>query len=76
MLNVGVSWFIQYIWGFLNDLSFLTILSLISINVPGLAKVIQGAFIGFICMDLLQTDRWLSPLFFNENAINEDEDNE
>ena len=52
----------------MNDLSFLTILSLVSINVPGLAKIIQGALISFICMDLLQTDRWLSPLLFKDNA--------
>jgi hypothetical protein len=76
MLNVGVSWAIQFIWGFFNDLSFLTILSLVSINVPGLAKIIQGALIGFICMDLLQTDRWLAPLIFNEGTANEGEDNE
>ncbi len=48
----------------MNDISFLTILTLISINVPGLAKIIQGALINFICMDLLQTDRWLTPLLF------------
>jgi hypothetical protein len=53
-------------------MSFLTILSLVSINVPGLAKVIQGALLGFICMDLLYTDRWLNPLIFKEGSSNEE----
>lgn len=52
----------------MSDMSFLTILSLVSISVPGLAKVIQSALLGFISMDLLYTDRWLNPLIFNENS--------
>jgi len=32
--------FIQLLWSLLNDLSFLMILSLVSINVPGLAQKI------------------------------------
>ena len=48
----------------MSDMSFLTILSMISISVPGIAKVIQNALFGFICMDLLHTDRWLNPLIF------------
>jgi hypothetical protein len=48
----------------------------VSINVPGLAKIIQGALINFICMDLLQTDRWLSPLLFHEKIGGEGKDNE
>ncbi len=58
-------------------MSFMTILSLVSISVPGLAKIIQSALLGFICMDLLYTDRWLSPLIFKEDsgvAVDEFED--
>ena len=54
----------------MSDMSFLTILSLISISVPGIAKVIQSALFGFICMDLLYTDRWLNPLIFNKETTN------
>jgi hypothetical protein len=36
-LNIGVSWIIQWIWGKFVDMSFLTILSLVSITVPGIA---------------------------------------
>jgi hypothetical protein len=63
---MGVSWIIQWLWGKMSDMSFLTILSLVSISVPGLAKVIQGALLGFISMDLLYTDRWLIPLILND----------
>jgi hypothetical protein len=51
-------------------MSFLTILTLISISVPGIAKIIQSVLIGFICMDLLQTDKWLAHYsLFNELNI-------
>jgi hypothetical protein len=56
--------FIQYLWGLLNDMSFLTILTLVSIQVPGIAKLLQAALLNFIYMDILQTDKWLIPLIF------------
>jgi hypothetical protein len=62
ILNIVLSFIIQWIWSLMTDMSFLTILSLISITVPGVAKIIQSALFGFICMDLLYTDRWLIPL--------------
>jgi len=40
ILNTGLAIFIQYLWGLLNDMSFLTIMTLISITVPGVAKLI------------------------------------
>lgn len=55
----------------MTDSSFLTILSLVSITVPGIAKTIQSALFGFICMDLLYTDRWLVPLL---TSFKNDED--
>jgi predicted PurR-regulated permease PerM len=50
---------------------------MISISVPGIAKVIQSALLGFICMDLLYTDRWLNPLIFKDqtSSINDDDKN-
>ena len=50
------------------DMSFLTILSLVSISVPGITKIIQRALYGFICMDLLTTEKWLDPLLFPDDA--------
>ena len=66
ILNTLVSFVIQWIWGQMIDMSFLTILSLVSIPIPGITKVIQGALYGFISMDLLRTDRWLTPLIFSD----------
>ena len=36
-LNLFLAILIQYLWGLLNDLSFLTILTLVSISTPGIA---------------------------------------
>lgn len=63
-MNIALSIFIQYLWGLLNDLSFLTILTLISINVPGLAKTIQSMLMNFIYLDLLQTNLWFTGFFY------------
>ncbi len=49
------------LWGFLNDLSVMMDLSLISINIPGLASIIQGILLNMIYMDLLYTGSWLTP---------------
>jgi hypothetical protein len=51
--NLGISIIIQYIWGLLNDMSFLTINAMISITVPGTAKLIQMALLNFIYLDIL-----------------------
>jgi hypothetical protein len=46
----------------MNDLSYLMILSLISVNIPGIAQSIQASLLGFIYLDILQTERWISSL--------------
>ena len=56
--------FIQYVWGLLNDMSFLTILTMISLSVPGIAKIIQSILMNFVYLDLMQTEKWLIPLIF------------
>lgn len=57
-------------------MSFLTILTLVSIPVPGIAKLMQAALLNFIYMDILQTDRWLIPLIFpvNKNQTTEEDE--
>ena len=45
----------------LNDLSVIMDLSMISVNVPGLAQMIQSIILNFIYLDILQTSMWLSP---------------
>jgi hypothetical protein len=47
-------------------MSFLTINAMISIIVPGSAKLIQMALLNFIYLDILQTDKWLIPLLFKD----------
>jgi hypothetical protein len=64
--------FIQYLWGLLNDMSFLTICSLISINVPGIGRLVLSALMNFIYLDLLMTDLWLFPLLFPPKPPGED----
>ena len=66
LMNLFLSVFIQYLWGLLNDMSFLTILTLISINVPGIAKTIQGVLLSFIYLDILMTDLWFLKVFYSD----------
>ncbi|TNV87226.1 hypothetical protein FGO68_gene10292 [Halteria grandinella] len=49
------------------------ILSIISINVPGLVQIVQQILLNFIYMDLLQTDKWVTPIFYTEEQLAEDE---
>jgi hypothetical protein len=69
--NLSISFIIQYIWSLLNDMSFLTINAMISITVPGTAKLIQMALLNFIYLDILQTDKWLIPLLFKEDETSQ-----
>jgi hypothetical protein len=58
-------------------MSFLTINAMISISVPGTAKLIQMALLNFIYLDILLTDKWLIPLLFKDedsNPTTEDND--
>ena len=65
--------FIQYLWGLLNDMSFLTICSMISISVPGIGKILQSALLNFIYLDILQTELWLFPLLFPPKPYGEED---
>ena len=59
--------FIQYLWGLLNDLSFLTILSLVSISVPGISSQILSSLLNFIYLDVLMSDKWFEKIFYGTN---------
>jgi len=56
----------NFLWGSMNDMSFLTILSLISITVPGIAQTIQSIILKFLYLDILMTDEWLYPIILKE----------
>jgi hypothetical protein len=66
ILNLFLAIVIQYLWGLLNDLSFLTILTLVSISTPGIASVIQSSILNFIYMDILMTDKWFLKMFYSD----------
>ncbi|TNV86086.1 hypothetical protein FGO68_gene11756 [Halteria grandinella] len=60
-LWIFFSFAMNLIFSMLNDISFLISLSLISIPIPGIASSIQSLLLQIIYMDLLMTDKWLSP---------------
>jgi hypothetical protein len=62
-VNFLFSLFIQYIWNMLDDFSFLTINTMISLNVPGIVQLVTSVLINFIYVDILLTDLWLPQLF-------------
>jgi hypothetical protein len=73
---------LNFLWGSMNDMTFLTILSLISITVPGIAQTIQAVILKFLYLDVLMTEDWLYPLILKEEKelyeteIPEDEEEE
>ena len=69
------SGFVSLIWGTLNDISSLAILSMISINIPGIARFINSIIINFLYMDIFQTSLWIGQIIemddINDHPINE-----
>ena len=51
----------------MDDLSFLMILSLISLNVSGISQIIQSSMLNFIYLDILHPGDWLIPWIFPED---------
>ncbi len=47
----------------LEDISFLTINSLISMPTPGLTQIISQVLISFIYVDILMTESWFQNFF-------------
>jgi len=78
-LRMMISVSLNFIWGSMNDMSFLTLLSLISIAVPGIAQVFMKIILKFLYLDVLMTDGWLLPWLISENKkyfIKEEDENE
>lgn len=65
--RMTISIALNFVWGSMNDMSNLTLLSLISISVPGIAKTFMKILLKFIYLDVLMTDDWLLPLLVSEN---------
>jgi hypothetical protein len=48
---------------------------MISINVPGIGKILQVSLLNFIYLDILQTDLWLFPILFpTATEVDNDDD--
>jgi hypothetical protein len=52
-LRLMISISLNFIWGSMNDMSFLTLLSLISIAIPGIAQLITKIILKFLYLDVL-----------------------
>ena len=63
MISVSLNFF----FGSMNDMSFLTLLSLISIAIPGIAQIFMKVILKFLYLDVLMTEDWLLPLLVSEN---------
>jgi hypothetical protein len=50
---------LQYLWSHLDDMSFLTINTLLSLKVPPIAHSMHSLLLQFVFMDLFQTELWL-----------------
>jgi hypothetical protein len=66
-LRLMISTSLNFVFGSMNDMSFLTLLSLISIAVPGIAQIFMKVILKFLYLDVLMTEDWLLPLLVSEN---------
>jgi len=65
---------IQFLFLYLKDISFLTINTLISMPVPGIAQILQQVLLNLFYVDILMTEEWLPDIFENkEERTDEDE---
>jgi hypothetical protein len=63
VLKIVLSGVISYLWGLLNDLSSITILSLININIPGIPRSIIKSVMSFAYLDILPSPLILNSMF-------------
>ena len=61
-LNIIIGIIFQLIWSQLEDFSFLTIIALIAVPIPGLPSTIQRVIIKLIYFDILYCELWLPQL--------------
>jgi hypothetical protein len=65
---------LQNIWIRLDDMSFMSINSMISMPVPGMVQLINNVVMSFIYVDIFLSDKWMPQLFYGLERV--DEDNE
>jgi len=56
----------------MNDLSFLMILTMISINTPAVPRMIQSTLLSFIYFDALMTEMWVASVIYSRELEEED----
>ena len=66
----------QIFWSQLEDISFLTINSMISVPIPGIPSTIQSVMIKFIYFDILYTEMWMPDLMTEIGLDMEDVEND
>jgi len=57
-LNIFIGFAIQLLWMQLEDMSFLTINSFISVPISGVPSIIQSVLFKLIYFDIFYTERW------------------
>jgi hypothetical protein len=58
-INILIGYLIQLVWIQLEDITFLTINSFISIAISGYPQMIQSVLIKLIFFDIFYTERWM-----------------
>lgn len=66
----------QIIWAQLDDLSFFTINTMISVSIPGIANTILSVLLNFIQFDILFTEKWLPQALSKLNLKVDDQKDE
>jgi hypothetical protein len=52
---------LNYLWGMINDMSIIVLLSFVAVPIPGEASLIMQQLLSFIQLDILMTSDWLVP---------------
>jgi hypothetical protein len=65
---------IQIIFEHFNDMSFITINTIISMPMPGIAQILLQLLLSFVYLDLLFTELWLPGWFESQDQYSEVED--
>ena len=71
-LKTDRSMILQNVWINLDDMSFLSINSLISMQVPGMVQLINNVIMSFIYVDIFLSDKWLPQLFYGLERLDDD----
>jgi hypothetical protein len=71
-LKADRSMILQNVWINLEDMSFLSINSMISMQVPGMVQLINNVIMSFIYVDIFLSDKWLPQLFYGLERLDDD----